>query len=124
MNYVDGFVIPIKKANVPAYKKIASDAGKVWKEYGALEYYECIGEQLDIKDPGTGKMLNPFKAAYKLKDDETLIFSWILYKNKKHRDEVNAKVMEDPRITEPMQKTMPFDMARMCFGGFEPIVKL
>ncbi len=123
MNYIDGFVIPIAKNKVNAYAKIAKAAGKVWMDHGALEYWECKASQLEIRDPLSKKMMKPFVRTYKLKKNETLFFSYILYQSKKHRDSVNKKVMKDKRITG-MTDPMPFDMNRMCFGGFVPVVKM
>jgi len=116
--YVDGFLVPVPSNNVEAYRKLARKAGKIWMEYGALEYVECIGD--DVK-PGK---LTSFPQAVKQKADETVAFSWIVYKSRKHRDEVNAKVMADPRIAKMDPKTMPFDGKRMIFGGFSAIVEL
>lgn len=119
MKYVDGFVIPIAKKNLPVYKRIASKAGKVWIEHGALEYRECTGDDLNIK------MGVPFPRLAKAKKGETVIFSWIVYKSKKHRDSVNAKVMKDPRLASMMnEKAMPFDMKRMTYGGFNTLVDM
>lgn len=119
MPYVDGFVLVVPKKNVEAYRKLAHAAGKVWREHGALEYRECVGEDLNIKG-----VLN-FTTLNKTKPSETVMFSWILYKSRAHRDKVNAKVMKDKRITEMMKgKKPPFDMKRMAYGGFEPIVDL
>src|SRR5688500_14507187 len=116
MAYVDGFVIPIPKKNLAAYRRMARKGCKVWLEHGALDYYECVGDDLVIpmQFDGFGKMA-------KLKKNETVIFAWIVYKTKAHRDKVNAKVMKDPRMTTP--PTMPFDHTRMAFGGFKVIVK-
>ena len=119
MSYVDGFVLPVPKKNIAAYKKLARKAGKVWMELGALEYVECIAD--DVK-PGK---LTSFPQAVKLKKDEVVFFSWIVYKSRRHRDQVMKKVMTDPRITEGMDpKNMPFDGKRMFFGGFKPVVTL
>jgi len=117
MSYVDGFVIPIPKKNVAAYKRMAQMGAKIWREHGALEYYECVGDDLDIK------MGLPFPKAIKLKRGETVIFAWIVYKSRAHRDRVNAKVMKDPRCSDMAPKTMPFDMKRMTFGGFKVLVE-
>jgi uncharacterized protein YbaA (DUF1428 family) len=115
--YVDGFVIPIPKKKVAAYRRIAQLAGKVWKDHGALDYKECIGEDLKVK---CGL---PFPRLAKVKTGETVAFSWILYKSRAHRDKVNAKVMKDPRLAKMMDpKKMPFDCNRMTYGGFEVIV--
>ena len=115
--YVDGFIVPIPAKNVEAYRKVAHKAGKVWMEYGALEYVECVAD--DVK-PGK---LTSFPQSVKLKADEVVAFSWIVYKSRKHRDTVNAKVMADPRIAAMDPKTMPFDARRMIFGGFKSIVE-
>jgi len=115
--YVDGFIIAIPNANVEAYRKLARKAGKVWMEYGAIEYVECIAD--DVK-PGK---LTSFPQSVKQKPDETVAFSWIVYKSRKHRDTVNAKVMADPRIAGMDPKSMPFDGKRMIFGGFKSIVE-
>lgn len=115
--YVDGFLIAVPKKNVEAYRRMAAKAGKVWREHGALAYCECAGDDLKVKG------VVPFTSAAKTKPNETVIFSWILYKSKAHRDRVNAKVMKDPRITAMMhEKEMPFDMKRMSYGGFKMIV--
>lgn len=118
MKYVDGFVIPIAKKNIPAYKKMAALGSKVWRDHGALEYRECVGEDLAVK------FGMPFTRQFKTKPGETVVFAWIMYKSRKHRDAVNAKVMKDPRLAASMNmKKMPFDMQRMCCGGFEIIVE-
>jgi uncharacterized protein YbaA (DUF1428 family) len=115
--YVDGFLLPIPKKNVDAYKKIAVKAGKIWREHGALEYRECIGDDLDTK------MGVAFPKQLKIKPGETVVFAWIVYKSKAHRDRVNAKVMKDPRIK--MEETpMPFEVKRMAYGGFEVLVDM
>lgn len=114
--YVDGYVLPIPKKNLTVYRRIAKVAGKVWREHGALDYKECVGEDLAVKR-GT-----PFPRRMKLKPGETVVFSFIVFKSRAHRDKVNAKVMKDPRLTEMMnEKAMPFDMKRMAYGGFEVI---
>jgi uncharacterized protein YbaA (DUF1428 family) len=119
MAYVDGFVLPVPKANIEAYLLMAETAGKVWREHGALEYRECAAD--DVK-PGT---LTSFPQSVMLKDDETVFFSWIVYRSRAHRDEVNAKVMADPRLAAMMDPiTLPFDGKRMFFGGFEMRVDL
>jgi len=118
MSYVDGFIVPVPKKNVEAYRKISRKAGKVWMEYGALEYIECVGD-----DVPPGKVTS-FPLSVKLKKDEVVIFSWILYKSRKHRDAVNKKVMADPRIAAMGPDSMPFDAKRMIYGGFKPIVDL
>jgi uncharacterized protein YbaA (DUF1428 family) len=116
--YVDGFVIPIPKKNVDAYRRIAQKAGKVWREHGALEYVEAVGDDLKVKG------MTPFPRRIKAKAGETVVFSWITYKSKAHRDKVNAKVMKDPRLAHMMQpdSPMPFDVKRMLYGGFKVLV--
>jgi uncharacterized protein YbaA (DUF1428 family) len=119
MSYVDGFILPIPKKNLQAYRRIAQKAGKIWKEHGALGYMECVGD--DVK-PGK---LTSFPQSVKLKPNETVVFSWIVFKSRAHRDRVNKKVMEDPRLTSMMDpKDMPFDSKRMVYGGFKPLVDL
>lgn len=116
--FVDGFVIPIPKKNVKTYRAIAAKACKVWMEYGALEYYECVGADLNIKG------MRSFPKMAKAKPNETVVFSWIAYKSRAHRDQVNAKVMKDPRIDAMMKgKKMPFDVKKMAYGGFKTIVE-
>lgn len=116
--YVDGFVLPVPKKNLEAYRRIAEEAGKVWREHGALEYVECIAD--DVK-PGE---LTSFPQSVKLEPDETVVFAWIVYESREHRDSVNEKVMKDPRIANMDPKSMPFDAKRMFWGGFEAIVDL
>ena len=122
--YVDGFLIPIKKKNLEDYKKMAKIGAKVWKKYGALDYKECVGEDLNPKGMGGMKMAR-FSNIAKAKSDETVIFSYIVFKSRKHRDEVNAKVMKDPIMNDPKNNNMamPFDIKRMAYGGFEVIVE-
>ena len=115
--YVDGYVLPVPKKNLDAYKEMASLAGKIWMEHGALSYTECIAE--DVK-PGTH---TSFPQAVKLEEGEIVVFSWITYKSREDRDRINATVMEDPRI-KCTPETMPFDGKRMIWGGFVPIVQL
>ena len=120
MRYVDGFVIPIPKKNLQAYRRMAQKAGKVWKEYGALEYLECVGD--DLKPKG---IMATFPRRMRLQRGEAVIFSWIVYKSRAHRDRVNAKVMKDPRIAKMMEgNAMPFDTKRMTYGGFKTLVDL
>ncbi len=117
--YVDGFVVPVPKKSVAAYRAMSRKAGKVWKEYGALEYVECVAD--DVK-PGK---VTSFPQSVKLKPNETVVFAWITYKSKRDRDRINAKVMADPRITAGMDPSaLPFDAKRMFFGGFTAIVEL
>ena len=119
MNYVDGFVVPVPTKNLAAYRRMASLAGKVWREHGALEYIECVAD--DVK-PGK---VTSFPQSVKLKRGETVVFSWIVYKSRKDRDRVNAKVMKDPRIAPMMNvKALPFDGKRMFWGGFKEFVNL
>jgi len=117
MPYVDGYVLPVPKANLQAYRRIARQAGKVWREHGALEFRECAGDDLNVK------MGMPFPRMIKLKPGETVVFSWIVFKSRAHRDRVNAKVMKDPRLANTMDpKSMPFDVKRMAYGGFKVLV--
>ena len=117
MRYVDGFLLPLPKKNLELYRRIAQKAGKIWREHGALEYRECVGE--DIKP----KMGVPFPRTVRLKPRETVVFSWIVFKSRSHRDRVNAKVMKDPRLARMMDAgPMPFDIKRMVYGGFEVLV--
>ena len=118
MAYVDGFLLAIPKGKLQAYRAIARRAGRVWKEHGALEYRECAGDDLATK------MGAPFPRVAKTKAGETVVFSWIVYKSRAHRDRVNAKVMKDPRTVQWMNTPMPFDMKRMSYGGFKVIVDL
>lgn len=113
--YVDGFVIPVPKKKVDEYRKIARKAGRIWREYGALEYTECVAEDVP-KGVHTS-----FPRSVQAKRNETVIFAWITYKSRAHRDRVNKKVMEDPRMQDD-GTPMPFDMKRMIYGGFEVIV--
>jgi len=117
MQYVDGFVLPVPQENLQAYRRIAQKAGKIWREHGALEYRECVAD--DVK---AGK-LTSFPQSVKLKPGEIVVFSWIVFKSREHRDRVNAKVMEDPRLAKMMDpKSMPFDTKRMVYGGFKVFV--
>ncbi len=119
MKYVDGYVLPVPKKNLPAYRRMAQKAGKVWREHGALEFRECVGEDL------TTKMAASFPHTIKLKPGEAVVFSWIMFKSRAHRDSVNAKVMKDPRLAKMMDmKSMPFDSKRMVYGGFKVLVDL
>ena len=117
MKYADGFVIPLPKKNLAAYRRMAKKAGKVWREHGALDYKECVGDDLNVK---WGVR---FPRLAKARAGETVVFSWIVYKSRAHRDRVNAKVMRDPRLKSMMNsKSMPFDMKRMAYGGFKVLV--
>ena len=118
-NYVDGFVLPLPKDNIDSYRRMARKAGKVWKEHGALDYKEYIAD-----DVPTGKVTS-FPQAVKLKPGETVVFAWIAYRSRAHRDRVNAKVMKDPRLADMMgPDASPFDTKRMFWGGFKVIVDL
>jgi uncharacterized protein YbaA (DUF1428 family) len=117
--YVDGFVVPVPTANLDAYRRMAERAGKIWKEHGALEYVECVAD--DVK-PGK---VTSFPQSVQLKDDETVVFAWIVYGSREERDRINAKVMEDPRMKDMMDpKSLPFDGMRMFWGGFKGLVEL
>ena len=118
-HYVDGYVVPVPKSNLDAYRRMAERAGKIWIEHGALEFWENAGD-----DVQTGKVTS-FPQAVQLKDDETVVFSWIVYDSRESRDRINKKVMEDPRMKDMMDpKAMPFDGKRMFWGGFKSIVEL
>lgn len=117
-DYVDGFVLPVPKRNLEAYRRMSAKAGKVWMEHGALEYRECVAD--DVK-PGK---LTSFPQAVKLKAGEVVWFSWIVYRSRAHRDRVNAKVMQDSRLAGMNPASMPFDVKRMIYGGFKPVVDL
>jgi uncharacterized protein YbaA (DUF1428 family) len=116
--YVDGFVLPVPKRNVAAYRRMAQKAGRIWREHGALEYRECVAE--DVK-PGK---LTSFPQSVKLRRGEVVWFSWIVFRSRAHRDRVNAKVMKDPRLAGMGPAQMPFDAKRMIYGGFEVAVDL
>ena len=119
MNYVDGFVVPVPTKKLAAYKKMSLIGAKVWREHGALQYVECVGD--DVK-PGK---LTSFPQSVLLKRGETVVFSWITYKTRAHRDKVIAKVMKDKRLAEMMDpKAMPFDGKRMIYGGFKSAVTI
>jgi uncharacterized protein YbaA (DUF1428 family) len=119
MRYVDGFVVPVPKRNLAAYRAMSRKVGKVWREYGALEYIECVAD--DVK-PGR---MTSFPQSVKLKSGEAVVFAYIVYKSRAHRDRINAKVMKDPRLSAMMDpKAMPFDARRMIFGGFRSLVEL
>lgn len=113
--YVDGFVIPIKKKNLKAYRKMAALGCKIWMEHGALDYYECAGDDF----PQWGAT---FPRMCKLKAGETVVFAFIVYRSKAHRNKVNAKVMKDPRMKMD-EKKMPFDMKRFATGGFKVLIR-
>ena len=118
MQYVDGFVVPVPKKNLDAYRRLAKKAGKVWREHGALDYREWVAEDVKV-----GK-LTSFPRSVKLKPGETVVFSWITYKSRAQRDRVNAKVMADKRLADMTDmKSLPFDAKRMIYGGFESLVQ-
>jgi len=118
-HYVDGFVIPVPKRNIEKYRRMAQKAGKVWREHGAVDYHECVGDDLNVK------MCLPFTRGIKSKPGETIVFSWIVFKSRAHRDKVNARVMKDPRLNTMMAgEEMPFDVKRMLYGGFKTIVEV
>jgi uncharacterized protein YbaA (DUF1428 family) len=118
MPYVDGYVIPIKKKNLRAYARLALKAAKIWVEHGALEVRECVGEDLDPT------FCIPFPKLIKLKPGETVVFSWVVFKSRVHRDRVNAKVIKDPRLamSASEQRNAPFDCHRIVYGGFTTFV--
>ena len=112
--YVDGYVLPVPKRTLHAYRRLAQKAGKIWREHGALEIRECTGDDLKVK------FGIPFPRLVKPKPSETVVFSWILFKSRTHRDRVNAKVMKDPRITTMCDpQSMPFEVKRMAYGGLK-----
>ena len=119
MKYVDGYVLPVPKKNLAAYRRMAQKAGKVWMDHGALQFCECAGDDLKTK------MAASFPATIKLKPGETVVFSWIVFKSRAQRDSVNKKAMKDPRLAKMMDmKSMPFDPKRMVYGGFKTMVDL
>ena len=119
MSYVDGFVVPVPKRKIQAYKRMSRKAGKIWREYGAIDYVECLAD--DVK-PGKH---TSFPQAVKLKSGEAVVFSWIVYKSRRDRDRINAKVMKDKRLASMMDpKNLPFDGKRMFWGGFKVMLDL
>ena len=117
--YVDGFLLPIAIEKVGEYQEIARKAGEIWKEHGALEYWECAGEDFEAE-----KMVS-FKTAAKASEEETVIFAWIIFESREHRDKVNAAVMKDARLKEMMDsQSSPFDYKRMAYGGFQTLVSI
>jgi uncharacterized protein YbaA (DUF1428 family) len=117
-HYVDGFVLPVPKKKLAAYRRMARTAGKVWRDHGALAFRECVADDVKV-----GKWTS-FPRSVKLKPGETVVFSWIIYKSRAHRDRINAKVMKDPRLAKMMDpKAMPFDGKRMIWGGFTTLVE-
>ncbi len=118
MPYVDGYVVPVPKKKVGDYRRMARKAGRIWREHGALDYVECVAD--DVK-PGK---LTSFPQSVKLKKDETVVFAWVVYKSRAHRDRVNAKVFKDPRMNAMCDPgNMPFDAKRMFWGGFKVLVR-
>jgi uncharacterized protein YbaA (DUF1428 family) len=117
MQYVDGFIVPVPKKNLSAYRRMAQKMGKVWRGHGAIEFREFVADDVKV-----GKRTS-FPRSVKRKPGETVVFSWIVYKSREHRDRVNAKVMKDPRLAKMMNpKAIPFDAKRMIFGGFKNLV--
>lgn len=117
MSYVDGFVLAVPKDKLDEYKKLARIAGEVWKEHGALEYVECVGDDVPYGE------LTSFPRAVQAKENEVVVFSWIVYESRQQRDAVNEKVMADPRLKQTMDEP-PFDAKRMIFGGFEMLMRM
>jgi len=118
MAYVDGYVLPVPKKNLGAYRRMAQKAGRIWRKYGALEYYECVGDDLNPKW-ATIK----FPKTVRAKPGETVVFSFVMFKSRAHRDKVNARVMQDPLMSSGANQEMPFDMKRMAYGGFKVLVE-
>jgi len=119
MPYTDGFIVAVPRKNIAAYRKMSTKSGKVWREYGALDYREWVADDVKV-----GKWTS-FPRAVKLKPGEVVVFAWITYKSRASRDRINAKVMADPRLKSMMDpKAMPFDPKRMIYGGFEGLVKV
>lgn len=116
MKYVDGFVLPIAAESIDTYRDVALEAAAIWREHGALEVIECVGDDLETDE------LVPFPKMAGCQSGETVVFSWIVYESREHRDEVNRKVMADPRIKAMGPESMPFDCSRMVYGGFSSIV--
>jgi len=116
--YIDGFVIPLPTTNIEQYREVAAKAGALWREHGALDYIEAVGDDLDVKDQV------PFPQLAGAKEDETVVFAYIVYESREHRDTVNAKVMADPRMHDFCNPESPsFDYRRMAYGGFKTIVE-
>ena len=121
--YIDGFVLPVAKKNLARYRRVARVAGKVWRDHGALEYVECVADQLTSKHEGK-TFTSLFPKLARVKPGEVVVFSWIIYKSKADAKRIMKKVMADPRIAKTMDPTnMPFDMGRMAWAGFKPIVE-
>ena len=118
MPYVDGFVLPVPRKHLDTYRRVARRAGRVWRDHGALEYRECVGDDLNVK-----KVVQ-FPKSVRARKGETVVLAWIVFKSRAHRDRVNARVMKDPRIAKMMEpKSMPFDHKRMVYGGFKVLVE-
>ena len=118
MRYVDGFVLPVPRKHLDTYRRVARRAGRVWRDHGALEYRECVGDDLNVK-----KVVQ-FPKSVRARKGETVVLAWIVFKSRAHRDRVNARVMKDPRIAKMMEpKSMPFDHKRMVYGGFKVLVE-
>lgn len=115
--YVDGFVIPVRKDRIEDYRRLAEQAAPIWKEYGALDYWECIGDDLDVKG------LMTFPELTKAGPDETVVFAWVVFASREDRDAANAKIMADPRLSAMAGDNPPFDMQRMATGGFRVLVQ-
>ncbi|KKQ45758.1 MAG: hypothetical protein US63_C0011G0026 [Candidatus Moranbacteria bacterium GW2011_GWC2_37_8] len=122
--YIDGFVLPVPIRKLPEYRKMALPMAKLMKKYGALDYIEAVGD--DLNPTMMGMDFVKFPELVKVKKGETVVFSFIVYKSRTHRDTVNAKVMKDPMMSDPKMKDMPmpFDMKRMAYGGFKSIISL
>jgi len=117
-HYVDGFLLPIAPEKLPEYQKMANKAGAIWKEHGAIAYWECVGDDLDIQD------MTSFRTSAGCKDNETVVIAWIIYASREERDRINALVMADPRLTDMCdQNNSPFDFKRMACGGFKELVR-
>jgi uncharacterized protein YbaA (DUF1428 family) len=117
-HYVDGFVLPVPKRNLDAYLRMSRKAGKIWREHGALEYRECVAEDVQVGE------VTSFPRSVQVKRGETVVFAWTVFKSRAHRDRVNAKVMKDPRLADMMDsKAMPFDGQRMIYGGFDVVIE-
>ncbi len=117
-NYIDGFLIPLPKDKLDEYAAIANKAGDIWKEHGALEYWECVADDLEVKD------MISFRQSANAGPDDTVIFAWVVFKSREHRDEVNSKIMADPRLKDMCDPTnQPFDCKKMAYGGFKTLIK-
>lgn len=116
--YVDGFVIPIPAGNLKHYQRIAKKASKIWREHGALAYFECVGDDLDVKD------MTPFPKLVKARANEVVLFSWAVFKSRRERDRANKAIMGDPRMAKMAEESKDiFDCSRMAYGGFKVIVQ-